>query len=156
MELRWMLRLPDGMPQVPGIIFLSTGRGPGETGIYGPSYRLTYTESTIPVVLGDYPLPEDVHIPELEPIDLCSFLNARGAGMMYIGDPGSWGGVTLRIRGRQADGIICPTHYHKARGDLERVLQRKLGVEVLRPEELWDCSGVPPDLLVREDGHRFI
>jgi len=149
--------LPPGMPQIPGVIYLCTGMDPGEAGIYGPIWRETYTRGGTEVDLLSYTYDGQIHVPELEGIiPLSNFLGALGGGMLYFSDPGSWGGIHLCIRGRQRDGIICPTHYHKARDDLQRTLERKLGVEVLRTEELWSCSGVPPDLLVRKDGHRFV
>ena len=149
--------LPPGMPQIPGVIFICTGKHPGETGIYGPQWRDTYTEGSTMVDLEDYEYPGDIYVPELEIIPLCDFLLRRASGLMYFGDPGSWGGATMKIRGRQKDGLICPTQYHKARDGLQRDMERNLGLEVLRPEELWEpLQGVPPDLLVRKAGYRFI
>jgi len=166
------------MPIIPGIIWSFTGRDPGLLGIYGPTMKNSYTYHSTPVDPRDYidegdtlvQYPEEgtrtVHLNEIlrkgwvevgsiaSPVPIHSAAE-WGSSMAWV-ECGSWAMIYLNVRARQAAGLICPTKYHQARDSLSKIIGRKLpDATIIYPEGRWNCTGVPPDLMVKWTGYRF-
>ncbi len=83
-------------------------------------------------------------------------VGVRWSSSLAWRESGSWGRVTLNLRGRQSNGIVCARNFHPARNELEVYLKEHLPeVEVIKPEDVWDCNGVPPDLMLLRTGYEF-
>jgi predicted AlkP superfamily phosphohydrolase/phosphomutase len=145
------------MPTIPGVLYIATGMDPGQLGIYGPTYKSSYTRDSKKVDLSQYSYDGAIYVPPPpRVVHMEALIRDRNWGHKAWAEAGSWGMVYLNVRARQKDGIICPTKFHEARDDLIKMIGRYLPeVTVYKTEELWDCTGVPPDLLVRWDGYEF-
>lgn len=178
------MELPD-LPLEMGILQVVNGIPPGGTNVYGPTYRETYTYNTIRVdwmiqygigfsssgnYIIKYPNPTGIihlnqlliregllHISDISGTQSSIYSNnIVWSESTAWADGGSWGRININIRGRQSNGLVCPTKYHEVRDDIARMITTLLpGCSIYKPEELWNCSGIPPDILVKYPGYEF-
>lgn len=174
--------IPD-LPLEMGILNIVHSNSPGECNVYGPTYRDTYSYNgsniqwMIQYNIGFNIDPPD-YIIHHNPIGIihlnqillaCNMIHVDSCNRDSIyrskvdwgestawADGGSWGRVYINIRNRQSNGMICPTGFHEVRDDIvARILRVLPGCSIYKPDELWNCSGIPPDLLVRYPGYEF-
>jgi len=137
-------------------------------GIYGPTWRDTFTyeplpldpatyHKALPIIAGKAPLcadPQLVHPnqlllnigyltikdPPTNPISLHNTEVGWGESLLWADEGGSF---TLNCRGRQRDGAICIINYYSMRYRLSRGVANRLmpimgEVEVVIPQERWN------------------
>ena len=149
------IHLPPDLPIIPSIYRLVTGEDPIRLGYYGPEWKDTYTYSSIPLDLSHLSY-DPIYVPPMGTYLLSELITEMDRGSTMWVEGGGWGRIYLNVRARQADGVICPTHFHEYRDELIRIFTRRVpNSQIYRPEELWDCGGVPPDLLIKLDGYTF-
>lgn len=75
-------------------------------------------------------------------------------------DSSDWAMLNINVKGRQIAGCVCPNKYHEVRDDI--ITRLKVEFEYLhidpifyKPELHWNCTGVPPDLLISCGGYVF-
>lgn len=82
------------------------------------------------------------------------------ANTLVWSDSSDWAMINLNIKGRQQCGTICPTNYHETRELIINAIRKELeclhiACTFYKPDEQWDCKGVPPDILLRCNGYIF-
>lgn len=169
------ITLPDNIPMEMGILH-ACGIEPGTVNVYGTVYRDTYTYDSAPISWSnDYNivLVDDTYDSTIFGVPDIVIHKPTYTSTIYInrdilikhgymipndwsstiawGESGDWGSIYINIRNRQGRGIICPTKYHDMRRELS-ILLSKNNIEVILPDQLWKCTGIPPDIMVRSPG----
>lgn len=171
------------LPLEMAILNIVNGIPPGECNVYGPTYRDAYSYNAssiqwmIQYNIGFNVDPPDyiihynpsgiIHLNQVLLENNMIHISSNARDSIYRAkvdweestawaDGGSWGRIYINIRNRQSNGMICPTKFYEVRDDIaNRIINRLPGCSIYKPDELWDCSGIPPDLLVKYPGYEF-